>query len=226
MSCPTSVFTMRRSSVRLHGTVSLRALWLCVIAAGTSACIHVIHPTEVQPGWSADVLVGQDRIGLTSGSQAGQTYKSLALQLNAGYGWRFSDERGLSLKALVPLAPENAAVASGLDVYGQLLHSPLDLGVGAVLGYAPVLYVQGGHGFELGAHRLGIDIGLRTGATVRTVAPFILGSYEVYGMSLGLWAEQEIITKEIKMVPGFGLSDDQYGDSHFAVGCSIGYRYR
>ena len=98
----------------------------------------------------------------------------------------------------VPLHP---STIDALDTYLQLLHTPLDLGVGVQLGNATGGYVEAGHGWDLeGGPELRVDGGLRLAVIAGSlehrslaVIPFALFTARGDEFYAGLWADTWIM---------------------------------
>ena len=157
----------------LAGAVmSRRSPWLvCLALVG---CGHVIHPAAVQPGFTLDVLGGATLVRHEPmGPYGGPTrndyleppgkfdpYSSWrpAVQLGAGYGWRFSRNVGFQ-----PQIAVGNRTPPTLDTYLQLIGWPLDAGVGALGTFGHFgAYAMIGKGLPLGGRtELRLDAGAR-----------------------------------------------------------------
>jgi hypothetical protein len=185
-----------------------------LLAAVAGCAGHVLHPAEVQPGLSVDVLVGAERPlhaplerpdldpGLQARLRSFAPYRTTEglLQVAVGYGWRFRHQQALQLS----LAAGTLTLPM-LDAYWQLVDSVLDAGVGgtATVGgmnrVLPSGYLMVGRGWTIG-----IDTALRADAgyryvpggssgsphDTRTSGPMALLGFHRGNIALGLWVDQ------------------------------------
>ena len=189
----------------MNGPVSpvLSAIVLLPLGLG---CSHIVHPAAVQPGVSAELLVGQAHVRHEPlrGSSGGpitppgefepRSSRRPAMQVGLGYGWRFSPDVGVQVQAWA-----GKRIGAGLAGYLQLLGSPLDAGVGlsAALGAAGP-YVMVGRGRRLDPRtELRLDGGVRLIAifesypttTVWGWGPMALVSLRRGPFAGGVWAD-------------------------------------
>jgi hypothetical protein len=189
---------------RALGTLPGLPLLIVSMLAG---CGHVIHPAAVQPGFTFDVLGGAARVRhepmRTRGANVVNEYLEPpgrfdpysswrpAMQLGAGYGWRFSEH--LAIQAQIAAGNRTAPT---LDGYLQLLGWPLDAGVGglAAFGYFGA-YGMVGKGLRLGGRtELRLDGGARSLFFIadgpdRGWAAMALVSLRRGGFTAGLWSD-------------------------------------
>lgn len=148
---------------------------LLAVASGTGGCGQVIHPAAVQPGFTFDALVGAARVRHEPMPSDGDRtlnqyldppgpfdpYSSWrsAVQIGAGYGWRFSQHLGLQTQLTI-----GTQAPPVLDTYGQLMGWPVDAGVGALLSFGFLgAYGMVGKGLALSSRtELRFDAGART----------------------------------------------------------------
>jgi hypothetical protein len=177
---------------------------------------HVLHPAEVQPGLSVDVVVGAERprhapyqrpdsdprLQSELGSFAPYRTTNGLLQVAVGYGWRFRHQQGVQL-ALVA----GTLTLPMLDGYWQFLDSVLDVGVGATATVGgrnnlvlPSGYLMVGRGWTLGVDKaLRADAGYRyipggsstSPHDTRTSGPMALLGFHWGKIALGLWLDQQ-----------------------------------
>ena len=193
---------------RPAGSAAYFRLTVILTALGCVACGHVLHPAAVVPGPIFDIQIGVEIPEHRPISNAANSpvrdfdpYRSgeLLVQLNLGYGWRFSQNQAVQ----VTLSGGSLS-APALDLYWQFLGGPLDAGAGATAGLAVLLsgYVMAGRGFSIGQrNQLRLDGGYRFIPGVRSVwtahGPIALISFVSSPVGFGLWLDQLWFSKTI-----------------------------
>ena len=159
----------------MRTTLPRAAAALLAVVAGCAG--HVLHPAEVQPGLSVDILVGAERPLHAPFERPNfdprrqEELRSFApyrtteglVQMAVGYGWRFRYQQGVQLGLAV-----GTLTLPMLDAYWQFVDSILDVGVGgtATVGHgSPVVpsgYLMVGRGWTIGVDKtLRADAGYR-----------------------------------------------------------------
>lgn len=189
---------VRRSSV---------ASGLCSLAPLAAGCTHITHPAEVRPGLTLEVSGGA---GATQGQSGTENRAGLAglaaLQVNAGYGWRFNEDQALATTVMLPIVTvehlgtrqtrTHALQYVGFDAYWQL-HGDPDWGLGVVIDQAPRVYAIVGQDTPLSSQvkfrwdtklAVGVFVGTEDSGTL-LVAQGLSARFELGPWDVGAWLD-------------------------------------
>jgi hypothetical protein len=180
----------------------LISLAICVF----SGCIHITHPSNVRPGWSADIVGGVSEehyradIGCNS-CLGGEPLSGPVnvIQMNLAWGKRLKNGDALRTGLMVPLSMNNGSALGAmggttLDIYYQFLEGPFNVGAGGMAGLVNSgIYLEAGKtlhpsdkfevNLDLGASA---ELGLFQEPGIR---PFLLVGFSGKRWNAGIWAD-------------------------------------
>jgi hypothetical protein len=171
-----------------------------------SGCIHITHPSNVRPGWSADIVGGVSHERYRADAACGTcavdeptTGDINVVQMNLAWGKRLQGNRALRTGLMIPLSMNNggalgAAGGTTLDLFFQFLKGRIDMGVGGMAGLVTSgVYVEGGKTFSLSrALEMNIDMGASAEIALLQepgIRPFVLVGLSGERWKAGLWAD-------------------------------------
>ncbi len=179
---------------------------LFAAACVCSGCIHITHPSNVKPGWSADIVggVSEERYRTDtacSGCRAGEPASGTVdvIQTNLAWGKRLENGNALRAGLMIPLSMNNGSALGAmggttLDIYYQFIDGPLNVGAGGMAGFVNSgVYLEAGKtlhpsdGFELD-----IDVGVSTEIALFQepgIRPFFLVGLAGGKWKAGIWAD-------------------------------------
>lgn len=164
-----------------------------------NGCIHMTHPSNVRPGWSADIVGGTSREHYyTEASCSGcsgeepSTGDVMVLQANVAWGKRLANGDSFRAALMVPLSMNNGSMLGAmggttLDLYYQFLDGPISAGAGGLVGLVvDGVYLEAGKTFlPLEGFELDIDMGISGEAALFN--DFGIRLFSLVGVSTGRW---------------------------------------
>jgi hypothetical protein len=187
---------MKRRSLMPHRTI---AFLISIGIAAFPGCIHMTHPSNVKPGWSADIVGGvsheqyrtETECGLCAGDDP-TTGDVNVIQANISWGKRMSNGNAFRAGLMVPLSMNNGSTLGAmggttLDLYYQFMDGSFNAGAGGLVGLAvDGVYLEAGKTFlPLEGFELDIDIGVSGEASLFN--DFGIRLFSLIGVSAGRW---------------------------------------
>jgi len=171
-----------------------------------SGCIHITHPSNVKPGWSADIVGGisEEHYRAETGCSNCRVDEPVSgdvnvIQMNVAWGKRLESGDAFRAGLMVPLSMNNGSALGAmggttLDIYYQFMDAPFNVGAGGMAGLANSgIYLEAGKtlyaadGFELD-----VDIGISAEIALLTelgIRPFFLTGFTTGRWKAGIWAD-------------------------------------
>ena len=168
-----------------------------------SGCIHITHPSNVRPGWSADIVGGvseEHYRGDTDhkGDEPAPQNVSV-IQMNLSWGKRLASGDALRAGLMVPLSMNNGSALGAmggttLDIYYQFMKGPFNVGAGGMAGSINSgVYLEAGKTFyPSDEFEVDIDIGASTEIALLQepgIRPFALIGIAGERWKAGIWAD-------------------------------------
>jgi hypothetical protein len=149
----------------------------CVlVSCGLGGCMHITHPARVLPGYSADVAVGRAHLDYGESSRPARDPEAPAdftiAQLHLRQGWVLPNGKGVQIEVIGQKRwrqdeqrnqVTRSTLAAWVDLYGQVLAGPVDVGIGGVFSGDPEIYFMAGKHFTPGGLIVDAAVGLRFG---------------------------------------------------------------
>jgi hypothetical protein len=168
-----------------------------------SGCIHITHPSNVKPGWSADIVGGVSEehyrgdINHERDEPAPQNIS--VIQMNLSWGKELASGDALRAGLMVPLSMNNgsplgAMGGTTLDIFYQFMKGPLNVGAGGMAGLAiNGVYLEAGKTFHPSDEfEVDFDIGASTEIALFRepgIRPFALIGFAGERWKAGIWAD-------------------------------------
>jgi len=173
-----------------------------LIAVGITlfpGCIHMTYPSNVRPGWSADLVGGVSREYYHEDAECSNCMVDdpgrgdvSVVQANVYWGKRLSNGNAFRAGLMVPLAMNNGSTLGAmggttLDLYYQFLGGSFNAGAGGLVGLAiDGLYLEAGKTFlPIEGCELDVDIGVSGEAALFN--DFGIRFFSAIGLSAGRW---------------------------------------
>ena len=168
-----------------------------------SGCIHITHPSNVKPGWSADIVGGVSeehyRAGNDHQGDVPASGNVSVIQMNLSWGKRLASGDALRAGLMVPLSMNygSALGAMGgttLDIYYQFMKGPFNVGAGGMAGFVNSgVYLEAGKTFyPSDEFEVDIDIGASAELALFQepgIRPFALIGIAGGRWKAGIWAD-------------------------------------
>jgi hypothetical protein len=201
--CPMNDFEIRKG--RFPRSARIMPILISMAFPVLFGCIHIAHPSNVRPGWSADIVGGVSEEHYhnpdCSDCRADESTSGNVnvLQANVAWGKRITGGRAFRAGLMVPLSMNNGSALGAmggttLDVYYQLTNSPFNFGAGGMAGLATNgIYLETGktlHPFE--GFEMDIDMGVSTEIALLQepgIRPFLLIGLAGRKWRAGMWAD-------------------------------------
>ena len=151
------------------------------ILLGISGCSYITHEANIDDGFRFVVAGGPlnkqyydctswcDNYG--NEPDPDESGWGTAYQAEIGYGWKFDSGKGLQLNLPISIGE---SVGYNLDGYFQLLSSPIDFGIGGIVGTSRQAYMELGKQWNSDNIRFGVSGGIKIDEV--TLNPFLLAS--------------------------------------------------
>lgn len=218
------------------------SLIFCPAILVLSGCIHMTHPSNVRPGWSADIVAGLGRERYREDSdcascRAGEPSSGdvSVVQMNMAWGTMLKNGDALRVGLMIPLAMNNGSALGAmggttLDFYYQFMKGPFNFGAGGMAGLINSgVYLEAGKTFYPSAgFELDIDAGVSEEIALfhePGIRPFFLISFAGDRWKVGLWADYLKYPGYLKRCDENCEADD-YLDRSVSGGFCLGRRFR
>ena len=168
-----------------------------------SGCIHITHPSNVRPGWSADIVGGVSeehyRADTDHQGDVPAPQNVSVIQANLSWGKRLASGDALRAGLMVPLSMNNGSALGAmggttLDIYYQFMKGPFNVGAGGMAGSINSgVYLEAGKTFyPSDEFEVDIDIGASTEIALFRepgIRPFALIGIAGGRWKAGIWAD-------------------------------------
>ncbi len=172
----------------------------------SSGCMHIIHPSNIDPGWSADVMGGVGREHYHANVECGGCFENEPdsqdvniIQLGLAWGKRLENGDALRAGLIVPLSMNNGSALGAmggttLDIYYQFMDGRFDAGFGGLVNLASSgIYLEAGKRFNPSK---GLELNFDAGVSAEFalfnepgIRLFSLAGVSTGRWRLGIWAD-------------------------------------
>jgi hypothetical protein len=179
---------------------------ISIAIVSLSGCIHITHPSNVKPGWSADIIGGVSEEHYAADPECNQCSGNKpasgnvnVIQMNLAWGKRLESGKALRAELMVPLSMNNGTALGAmggttLDVYYQFVRGPFNVGAGGMAGFVNSgFYLEAGKAFHPSdAFEVNTDIGASTEIALFQepgIRPFFLVGLAGERWKAGIWVD-------------------------------------
>jgi hypothetical protein len=206
-----------------------------------NGCIHMTHPSNVRPGWSADIVGGVSHEYYHNEAECGlcadddpATGDVNVIQADISWGKKLANGDAFRATLMVPLSMNNGSMLGAmggttLDLYYQFLDGPINAGAGGLVGLVvDGVYLEAGKTFlPLEGFELNIDIGVSGEAALFNdfgIRLFSLAGVSAGRWKAGIWADHVRYIDYLKRCDENCETDD-YLESSVSGGLYFGGRF-